>query len=228
MHLKFKWDTCFSDTFYESPILYKDFKEEDLIILKKEADKRIFGMEYEKRLRAFVESDSKTFEFPRDLLSYERRIVYDVAESLGLVVNKIYDGDRVGITAYKSEPKINSPKRSISDMNLSDIELKSSSSDENSPSTERRIIKRFSKKKDENLCGEKGCSLPIFFKCEVCRYCSKKYCGNHTSPPDHGCGQREINHLRNVAVIRQMSKPLCFVANWDRETRDFIKKYNSF
>lgn len=80
-------------------------------------------------------------------------------------------------------------------------------------------------RRQDNICNAQRCKMKITLLGQLCSYCNRRYCFEHSMPEVHGCGQQARTDIRQTHISTHAnSKPVYENTSINKDKRPYLER----
>lgn len=80
-------------------------------------------------------------------------------------------------------------------------------------------------RQQDNVCNAQRCKMKISLLGQLCSYCNRRYCFEHSMPEVHGCGNQARSDMRKTHLAANSNpKPVYDNPSVSKEKRPYLER----
>ena len=80
-------------------------------------------------------------------------------------------------------------------------------------------------RQQDNICNAQRCKVKITILGQLCSYCNRRYCFEHSMPEVHGCGHQARRDIRQTHISTHTDvKPVYENSSIRKEKRPYLER----
>jgi ATP-dependent RNA/DNA helicase IGHMBP2 len=80
-------------------------------------------------------------------------------------------------------------------------------------------------RQQDNICNAQRCKIKITLLGQLCSYCNRRYCFEHSMPEVHGCGQQARKDIRQTHLSTHDNvKPVYENSSISKDKRPYLER----